>query len=199
VSGQANGASKSRASFGEKDGLACDRSLARKQERAATWAAILIGVAVVMGIAPNWLVGRGFLEMELHSQQRDFSAFPPWTRQTHSLWFLASHDAVWECAVVALALPPLWFWWWRRSAMAFGAAIGSMLSIAAAAAVVVGASLSRIDGQSARPDLGGTYWTLVAAAILFLVAFAIAPPPRDPESVNALQVRGLVRRHRKTA
>lgn len=202
------------AGFGENDGAASDASLARKRERATTWAVILVGVALVMGIAPNWFIGRSFLAMDSFVQLQDAPGRDICMgRYGNSLRWLVTHDVVWACAIATLALPPLWFWWWRRSATAFGGAIGTMLSLAAAVAVIYAVtqtpatfSSSYAHWPSSPVILGtehveknGNHWTLVAAAMLFAIAFLVAPAPRDPESVNALQVRGLVRRHRKTA
>jgi hypothetical protein len=197
VNGQASGQANAWDSFGESDGGPRDRSLAQRHQRAGTRAVVLVVVAVAFGIAPNWLLGRSFIATRDYVSWRGGDGY--WRPLTHSLWHLVTHDPVWAGAVAMLAVTPLWFWWWRRSAMAFGAGIGVTMAVAAAGAVAYCATPAHTFGMPDAPMTSGTYWTLYAAAACFAAAFLVAPPPRDRESLNALQVRSLVRRHRKGA
>lgn len=153
----------------------------RRHDRHATAAAVLTWLSVLVGVAPHWLVGTSFIECD---------------SGRHSLKYLVSHDFRWALALAATLAGPVWFWWWQRSAMGFGAAIGAVISAAAAVSVTLCVATADLIDAPAQAGRGGTYPLLILAGVLSAAAFVIAPPPADREALNDLQVRGLVRRSR---
>jgi hypothetical protein len=193
---------------------------ATASRRYAAYALIALGA---LGVVASAVSGGGFMGMRAELGDFHFDwALPPdeaagdtvstvttVTKQivamssTKSLGALVSGDPFWYFAFGTLAAALAWFVWWRRSAMAYGRVLGVAASLAGAAAVRVAVGRSFVAPAS-PPDstwtttFGGTFWLLVAAGVCLALAFLVAPPPRDPDAIDAAEAARLRRLHRES-
>jgi hypothetical protein len=174
------------------------RRTSLRAERREIAAVALVAIAVVLGILPSWLMSWSFFPVEGNSMAggNDWVMRVDWA--THSLWWYVTHRLHWGLSVGALHLVPLWYWLWRRSRMAWGGLVGIALSLGTAAALWLTIAETRADlaRKIAQFRADGYHPALVATAFVFAAAFVVAPPPRDPEALNELQVKSLLRKQK---
>ena len=166
----------------------------RRAERRAIAGIALVAVALLFGVLPNWMMSKSFFGVRGAGP----NGVHHFDWETHTLWWYVTNRLHWGLAVGALHLIPLWYLWWRRSRMAWGGLVGIALSLGTAAALWLTIAETR-DGffqRIAQCRIGGYHPSLVASAFVFAAAFVVAPPPRDPETLNELQVKSLVRKQR---
>jgi hypothetical protein len=169
-------------------------SLARdRAERRRTWGWRLIALGFLLAVSVPVVAGREFLEFARTNRV----LFGAWAGQTYtsrfseSLWELVVRDAGWAAVSLSLVLLPIAYWRWRVSGTRLWRTLGGALAVAVALAVSI-LTFTQSVGE-AQPALG-----LAFAALVSATAFLVAPPSHDPEGLDALSIRRLVRRHRRS-
>jgi hypothetical protein len=178
---------------------------ALRAERREVVGLSLVAVALPLGVLPCWLMSRSFFPVTGSGVWQAGPNGEPvdtgvlahrldWA--THSLGWYVTHRLAWGLAVGALHVIPLWYWWWRRSRIAWGGLVGAALSFGTAAALwlTIAATHDDLVRKIAQCHIRGYHPALVASAFVLAAAFVVAPPPRDDEALNELQIRSLLRR-----
>lgn len=153
----------------------------RQRERLALLTSIAVGLATAFGVAPLWLLDMRFLSLT-------------WYYGSYSLRYVVAHDAMWALAGAATTFAPVWYWAWRRWRVPGGGSIGAVIAAIGVAATLFGLDAGRVHamlpnrwwGDCDASIAGGSFGLLLAAGIVYVIAF-LAAPHLEPAPTRRVQ------------